>query len=428
MHVAVRPYLATGVAMVGASAIALAPVHVQLPDVEIPTVSSAAVQLAAQPNPLALWTQVFADAIENMGGLGEEVLADPFPVVRQILRNQFGYLETIGNAGAGIVDGLVEYLSPDNPFGLQAGIADAIEQFKAGDIGAAFTTLASTVITGPIIVGAGLPLLMSGLLEVPVKMAQNFTDVVAALLNPTTAVPLLTSALGPILAPISAFGASLQDAVEAIGAGNLLDAITAVINIPAALTGAVLNGYTDELGNKFAGLLTVSADPFSAGLIQTLLVTIPRAIATALGAEPVEARTAVTALDEVSSPISEPAATVTVALTETDPAPAEVAAVESAVVAEPADAAPTEAVVDEEASEEETPSDVAPGEQAAETPVVDGSEDDEESDADGEQAAAEPTGSGDTPESDDATESSADGEASPDATSGDGSSSEASGE
>jgi hypothetical protein len=421
MHVAVRPYLATGVALVGASAIAVAPIHVQLPGAEIPTISSAAVQLTAQPNPLALWTQVFADAIENMGGLGDEVLADPLPVVRQILRNSFGYLETIGNAGAGIVDGLVEYLSPDNPFGLQAGVADAIEQFQAGDIGAAFTTLASAVITGPIIVGAGLPLLMSGLLEVPVKIAQNVTDLVAALLNPTTAVPLLTSVLGPILAPISAFGASVQDAVEAIGAGDLLDSLTAVINIPAALAGAVLNGYTDELGNKFAGLLTVSEDPFSAGLIQSLLVTIPRAIATALGAAPAEARTATSALDEVSSPISEAATTVTVALTETDPAPTEAVDTGSAGVSEPADAT-AEPAVDDAVSEEEAPSDVAPGEEAAETPV-DEEAAEEEAVTDGEPALEEPTASGDTPESD-----SGAGEESSGTASGDGDASETSGE
>jgi hypothetical protein len=132
MHVAVRSPLATGVALVGASAIALTPVYPSLPDTAMRTVSSAAVQLTAQPNPLALWTEVLGAAIQNVGGLGKDVLSDPVPVLRQILKNQFGYLGTAGEAGKGIVTGLADYFSPDNPFGLQAGIKDAMTQIKAG--------------------------------------------------------------------------------------------------------------------------------------------------------------------------------------------------------------------------------------------------------------------------------------------------------
>ncbi|ABM14748.1 conserved hypothetical protein [Mycolicibacterium vanbaalenii PYR-1] len=392
MHVAVRSPLATGVALVGAGAIALTPVHPSLPDISVPAVSSMAVQLTAQPNPIALWTEVFAGAINNIGGLGEDLLSDPFPVLNQILRNQFGYLQTIGEAGKGIIDGLVEYASPDNPFGLQAGIRDAVAQFKAGDIGAAFTTLASTVITGPIIVGAGLPLLMSGLLEVPVKMAQNFTDAVAALLNPTTAVPLITAALGPILGPFSALGASVQDFVEALGSGDVLDAITTVINVPAKLVGAALNGFTDEGGNFFAGILTVSDDPFSAGLLQTLLVTVPRAVAAALGAEDAPARVA-GALDEVSSPISEPAAAVTVSVTETDSATTEVDSATEVPAAEPEET-PT-------APAEEAPVEEAPAEERADTSAEDGAVQGDAEVTDGEPVVDEAADGDDAPTSDD---------------------------
>ncbi|QZT55183.1 hypothetical protein [Mycolicibacterium austroafricanum] len=392
MHVAVRSPLATGVALVGAGAIALTPVHPSLPDISVPAVSSMAVQLTAQPNPIALWTEVFAGAINNIGGLGEDLLSDPFPVLNQILRNQFGYLQTIGEAGKGIIDGLVEYASPDNPFGLQAGIRDAVAQFKAGDIGAAFTTLASTVITGPIIVGAGLPLLMSGLLEVPVKMAQNFTDAVAALLNPTTAVPLITAALGPILGPFSALGASVQDFVEALGSGDVLDAITTVINVPAKLVGAALNGFTDEGGNFFAGILTVSDDPFSAGLLQTLLVTVPRAVAAALGAEDAPARVA-GALGEVSSPISEHAAAVTVSVTETDSATTEVDSATEVPAAEPEET-PT-------APAEEAPVEEAPAEERADTSAEDGAVQGDAEVTDGEPVVDEAADGDDAPTSDD---------------------------
>ena len=391
MHAAVRSPLATGVALVGASAIALTPIHPSVPDISTPSVSSMAVQLTAQPNPIALWADVFAGAINNIGGLGEDILSDPFPVLNQILRNQFGYLQTVGAAGKGIIDGLVEYASPDNPFGLQAGIRDAIAQFKAGDIGAAFTTFASTVITGPIIAGAGLPLLMSGLLEVPVKMAQNFTDVVAALLNPTTALPLLTAALGPVLGSFSALGASVQDFVEALGSGNLLDAITTVINLPAKLVGAALNGFTDAGGNVFSGILTVSDDPFSAGLLQTLLVTVPRAVAAALGAEEASAQVA-GALDEVSSPIAEPVATVTVSIAETALATTEVDSVAETPGPDPVDAPAAEEVSVEE----------APAELPADTSADDGAVVEEPEAIDDEPAVDEAIDGDQAPVSDDA--------------------------
>ncbi|BBX69353.1 hypothetical protein [Mycolicibacterium psychrotolerans] len=369
MHVAVRPPLATAVALVGAGAIALSPIQPSLPDVGMARVSDAAVHLVAQPNPLALWSQVIAGAIENAGGLGQEVLSDPVPVLRQLLKNQFGYLGTVGDAGKGIIEGLADYFSPDNPYGLQAGIRDAITQIKAGQIAAGFATLTSTIIAGPLVVGVGLPLLTSGLLQVPVKMAQNVAAAVSALFDNANIVPLLTAAIAPIIAPINAFGESVQDVVEAIGAGHLLDALTAVINVPARLVGAVLNGYIDVNGTFAPGLLTVSDDPFSAGLLQSVFVNLPRAIAAALGAETTTATATakLASVDAVATPVTDAAATVTLTVpashnasetTEPDPAPAS-----------PSDT--PETAVDEDTEQQ-------PAEDSAEAPVDDDTSGDED--------------------------------------------------
>ncbi|KMO83881.1 hypothetical protein [Mycolicibacterium chlorophenolicum] len=366
MHVAVRPPLATAVALVGAGAIALSPIQPPLPDVAAVRVSEAAVHLVAQPNPLALWSEVIAGAIQNAGGLGQEVLSDPVPVLRQLLKNQLGYLGTVGDAGKGIIEGLAEYFSPDNPFGLQAGIRDAVAQIKVGQIAAGFATLTSTIIAGPLVVGVGLPLLTSGLLQVPVKIAQNVAAAVGALFDNTNIVPLLTAAISPIIAPINAFGESVQDVVQALGAGHLLDALTAVINVPARLVGAVLNGYTDVNGTFAPGLLSVSDNPFNAGLLQSVFVNLPRAIAAALGAETpaTTAKTAKTAsADAVATASIDAAATVTLTVpashsasetTEPEPAPAPAPGT--------ADAAETAADADTEER---------PAEDPAETPVDD---------------------------------------------------------
>ncbi|KRE28303.1 hypothetical protein ASG82_06290 [Mycobacterium sp. Soil538] len=386
MHVAVRPPLATAVALVGAGAIALSPIQPSLPDVGVARVSEAAVHLVAQPNPLALWSQVIAGAIENAGGLGQEVLSDPVPVLRQLLKNQFGYLGTVGDAGKGIIEGLADYFSPDNPYGLQAGIRDAITQIKAGEIAAGFATLTSTIIAGPLVVGVGLPLLTSGLLQVPVKMAQNVAAAVSALFDNANIVPLLTAAIAPIIAPINAFGESVQDVVEAIGAGHLLDALTAVINVPARLVGAVLNGYTDVNGTFAPGLLTVSDDPFSAGLLQSVFVNLPRAIAAALGAETTTTTATATATaklasaDAVATPVTDAAATVTLTV------PASHNASET-TEPEPAPASPSdtpETAVDEDTEQQ-------PAEDSAEAPVDDDTSGDADDVAGDEDAADDAT-------------------------------------
>lgn len=317
MHVAVRPYLATGVALLGAASIAVAPVQPSNPLLSVPAlpaVSSAAFTLTAQANPIALWASVFNDAIANVGVLGENVLADPAPALRQLLKNQFGYLGTAVGAGKSMVDGAVQYLSPSNPYSLPAGINTAVGQLRSGQISEAFITLSQALIATPIMMIIGLPLAGSGLLEVPVKMAQNFADVVAAVLSLNTALPLLSSALGPVVGAFDALGSSLQDVVGALGSGRIVDALTAVINIPAQLTGAVLNGYTDVEGVVHPGLLSFDVDGVNGGLIQTLLVTIPRAIATALGVAPAASKVPADAARAVSAPLAAAASVVTLAV------------------------------------------------------------------------------------------------------------------
>lgn len=312
MHAAIRPYLATGVALVGAASIAVMPVQPSNPLLTVPAVpaiSSQAFTLTAQTNPIALWASVFNDAITNVGALGGDVLSDPAPVVRQLLKNQLGYLGTAVGAGKSMVDGAVQYLTPSNPYSLPAGIETAVGQLRSGQIAGAFITLSQTLISTPVGMIIGLPLAGSGLLDVPAKIAQNLTDALSAALSLSNALPLLSGAMGPAIGAIDALGESLQDVVQALGSGRLVEALTAVINIPAQLTSAVLNGYTDVQGTKVPGLLTFSADPFSGGLLQTLLVTIPRAIATALGAAPAVEPAGAAALSAASAP---PAASATV--------------------------------------------------------------------------------------------------------------------
>lgn len=285
MLASIRPYATAGVALVGAGVIAAAPVVAPpIPEshVTVPQVSSQAVELSAFFDPLTTWIEVFTAAFENGGVIAEEVLSNPAPVLRQILANQIGYLQTIGTAGQGLVEGLTEFLSPDNPGGLIAGLQEAVAELTAGNFAGFVAVAARTTLLGPVI-AIGLPLLASGLLEIPAEIVQNVANVVTTLTSPLGPVTMaLLSGAGTGLGVANAFGDSIQLAINAIGEADPLGALTALLNAPGVMAGALLNGYSSLEGFDYPGLL-VGADGIP-GLVEVLTVTLPRAIADALGA------------------------------------------------------------------------------------------------------------------------------------------------
>ena len=86
MQAAVRPFVTTGIALVGASVIAVTPITPATPpDIRV---ASPAVQLAAAPSPFVLYPQVAADALYNASILARMYLAEPFPIIQAILGQQ----------------------------------------------------------------------------------------------------------------------------------------------------------------------------------------------------------------------------------------------------------------------------------------------------------------------------------------------------
>lgn len=284
MNRAAKSYLTSGVALAGASVIAVSPMvaaPLGPPGVNTQsavTVSTAELQLATTVNPITAWAEVVTSAYSNVAALGEEALSDPAPVLRQFILNQIGYGESVVSAGAGAINGLIEYISPDNPFGLGAQLQTAAEELASGNIAGAIETATQAVFLAPLL-SAAFPVLESGVLDVPGTMAQNFANVVNAVTDAATVLPIALGALGTVLAPVNAFGDSLQETFDSLGDGDLGAAFNAIINIPAALTGAVLNGYTNLAGTEFPGLFSED------GLVHALVVTLPRAIADAITPE-----------------------------------------------------------------------------------------------------------------------------------------------
>ena len=265
-----RTTMTSGVALIGASAIALSPIVVSPQQVHLPSVpvSSFATTLTASVNPINEWAQVLTTTFNNIADLGQQVWADPAPILKQILINQLGYANTTVSALSTAGSSLVTALQALPPAFGQAG-----QQLAAGDISGGINTAYQAVVS--LVLQPGLALLTSGVLDIPGKIAQNITNVVK--LAPGILIGVGFSALATAFSVESAFGDTAQAVYNGVRAGNLGAALNAIVNAPAVLTNAFLNGYNTAAGAW--GILTPGN-----GLVSTLVVGVRDAIAQALGA------------------------------------------------------------------------------------------------------------------------------------------------
>ena len=141
MRAALRPYSTAGVALVGASVIAVSPIAPPMPDVQEATtraVSNAQVELAALVNPIEEWAQVFQTAFVNATAIGSQIAADPAPILSAIGGNQVLTAQFLAELARGYVSG---YLTAAG--NIPANVEAAIQQIESGDIAAASATWSS---------------------------------------------------------------------------------------------------------------------------------------------------------------------------------------------------------------------------------------------------------------------------------------------
>ncbi|BCI53844.1 hypothetical protein NIIDNTM18_31220 [Mycolicibacterium litorale] len=256
MYAAARTYLSTGVALVGAGAIAMSPVAPPLPDVAEATssVATSDLRLSALANPFVVYGQVVENTLENLGLLGERVIADPAPILAQILRNQWASAQTLGAALESAAESLATSFSPDNPFGVPALLGSAGENLAAGDLEGAIYDLWQVVITpllGPAVT------LIPAITEVIRQPVQNLLDVIDQTQLPITLFAI--GALSPIYAGlVKAGGAFAQDLFDAVRTADLEGFANALITGPAAMINGFLNGDAVDAGFFSPGLGTIS--------------------------------------------------------------------------------------------------------------------------------------------------------------------------
>ncbi|WP_193046832.1 outer membrane porin GjpA [Mycolicibacterium baixiangningiae] len=211
MESRLRPYTTAGIALVGASVIALSPVAPPLPDVKV---ANPSVQLSAAVDPFTPWVDLLGQAETNLTGLADGWAEAPFPVLQQVIVNQLGYLSELPN---------FEAIAGQLLTNLQAGFEAPFAPDLVGSLDPAHVALFDL-----------LPLL----------------DVLPADLQPLidfSASPLsgvLLGLVGPVIGPVLALAASVQSIV-----GNLTSeapdpeaALNTLINVPAAMADAFLNG------------------------------------------------------------------------------------------------------------------------------------------------------------------------------------------
>ncbi|MGV0835996.1 hypothetical protein [Mycolicibacterium thermoresistibile] len=295
MHASVRSFATTGVALVGASVIAVTPIAPAPPDIQV---SKQAVSLSAisdPADPFVAYEELVANTIGNLSSLGGQFAADPAPILVKIFQNQVANGQLLGSAleeSFGFILQGVEALpgTLEEAFALltQGDLEGAVDAFVLGIVPAALGLLVPFVAASMIITNT----------------ADNFARAVSAVFDPENLLFTVLGFAGPALSTLNGFVATGQAVIDGVLAGDPMAVVNSLVSAPAVIIDAALNGSGAVLGFiPLPGLLTaVSPTNPVGGPIATLL-NIRTAIADAL--QPVEQVTSLsTASPSTASPMA----------------------------------------------------------------------------------------------------------------------------
>ncbi|KAA0110214.1 outer membrane porin GjpA [Mycolicibacterium sp. P1-5] len=208
-----HPFIAAGVALVGTSAIALSPVTVPPPAMR----SAPAIQLAASTD----WADIFTRAGQSAQQLFDSWRQAPAPILQQIIANQVSYLQQL----------------PDF-----AAIATHIQTNLQAALAAPTAADPSTLDT----VHRTFYELLPVVLQVPELLQLNISPLGRQLLAFSTSPlsGLILGMAGPVLGPLIVLASGLEAVRSKLTAPtpDVAGALSALTNIPAAMTDAFLNG------------------------------------------------------------------------------------------------------------------------------------------------------------------------------------------
>lgn len=290
MHLAMRSTLTAGIALAGAGAIAVSPISpvssaTSGDMVAESHVTSASVELTAfadplenpfATDPLMAWQQVFGTATEHLGQIGEEIAANPFPVLQQVIANQIGYGQLFATSVDAAAMSYIRFFTSAEDYQGQFFASMARDYLAAGNVAGAASVVSNVVFR---LFAFANPLINT--MQIPLGMGRNLMNALSTV--PELLMPLGLGVLNPVEGVINVLGDSTQNVLDAVEAGDPSAALNALVNTPAVLAGAILTGYSNGIAAGTTGLISAADAVFNRGLVESLVVTVPQAIATAIG-------------------------------------------------------------------------------------------------------------------------------------------------
>jgi hypothetical protein len=291
MHVKARSYLTAGIATLGVGALALAPVQPipnQIALAPERVISTLAVELAASTiDPITPWVQTFETAAANIETLVQFYLQKPFPLLQAVVANLGTYAAELENGQGDLIPeqiwGNVQtfFQAPWDP---GAQITFPVPTGSSTDL--ATGEYLSNTITNFLPPSTSYNLLFS---EIAGQFGSDECQVNGDCLVVQAAPALnflnnqysgqLIALVGTLFAPVIQLTKSFTAIGEFFEAGDVIGAINELINIPANVTNAFLNGTgyldvtdiisqivplpVDKVGIELGGLL--SPVPYNGG-------------------------------------------------------------------------------------------------------------------------------------------------------------------
>lgn len=314
--------LLAGVALAGASVVAVSPTSTAVP--ALLAIQSADLALTASANPLETWQSVFQTSATHIE-YGFDEIANSYPLYTQwmsagasglieelagSLLNGAGWQALAGNLpdyGKRIQDAIQTSIEGsqngwEGPNGEIVGgseamgkaLEKAISHLQAGEFNYALATINEQFLWS--LGAAGWPL--QDVLNVPGDIltdlgADQAAFVVNHMLNDTMTKATM-ALIGPSVTAAFRFTESLDAVVAASKTGDWETAAAELLDLPAKTVGAYLNGYTPKVAIEnnqpwdWPGLLTKD------GTVEYFMFTIPRELSWAIGGPRIPAPTSLT--------------------------------------------------------------------------------------------------------------------------------------
>ncbi|WP_141772652.1 hypothetical protein [Mycobacterium malmoense] len=307
MELTARPHIATGVALAAAGVVAAAPVTQHLPDLaqRLSQVSVSEIRLtdaaggmvdlfSGVENELASFTNGASAAAVPASFLGDVVnpyvstietawsgiqtigndwLANPFPVLSQVLTNQAKYANIL-------IPGVTKFLQSEFSYvttGMVPAFQSAAYLFFNGQPETAMTNLTTSLYDG-LFIFPGFSL--ASALAIPGDIATNFTNAVEAVTSEFTLLDNVGSLFWPFLQATRAFGIAAQNFEDATTPAAALQAIA---QAPAVIANGFLNGGASS-AVAYPGLLGVPNVNSGAGAVYEWLINLPQSVSQSIGA------------------------------------------------------------------------------------------------------------------------------------------------